>query len=204
MSVFPVFESFHSWQGEGTHAGRSAFFIRLAGCPIRCSWCDSSGTWDADSAPKISAEMLAEKALAVRPDFVVITGGEPAIHDLASLCDALHGAGLRVHIETSGAFPIRGKIDWVTLSPKTRRLPLSENWSLANEIKIIVPAPEELDFWVEKISRERIRSDASVWLHPEWSQRENSRVLDAISRCVCQRGFPFRAGWQLHKLFNVR
>lgn len=204
MSVFPVFESFHSWQGEGTHAGRSAFFIRLAGCPIRCSWCDSSGTWDADSAPKISAEMLAEKARAVRPDFVVITGGEPAIHDLDPLCDALHGAGLRVHIETSGAFPIRGKIDWVTLSPKTRRLPLSENWSLANEIKIIVPAPEELDFWVEKISRERIRSDASVWLHPEWSQRENSRVLDAISRCICQRGFPFRAGWQLHKLFNVR
>jgi len=202
--VFPVFEIFHSWQGEGTHAGRSAFFIRLAGCPIRCPWCDSAGTWNADDAQKFSAETLAEKASAARPDFVVITGGEPAIHDLSPLCDALHAANLHVHIETSGAFPIRGKIDWITLSPKTRRLPLSENWSLADEVKIIVPATEELDFWLEKISRERLRPSASVWLHPEWAQRENPRVLGAISACVCERGFPFRAGWQLHKLFNAR
>lgn len=201
---FPVFEMFHSWQGEGVHAGRSAFFIRIAGCPIHCPWCDSAETWDASRAPRFDAETLAEKARAARPDFVVITGGEPAVHELSPLCDALHAAGLRVHLETSGAFPIRGEIDWVTLSPKMRRLPLDENFSRANEIKIIVPDPQELDFWTEKISRARLRDDAFVWLHPEWSQRENPRVLAAISECVCRRGFPFRAGWQLHKLFNVR
>lgn len=206
MSEFPVFEKFHSWQGEGAHAGRSAFFIRLFGCPIRCAWCDSAGTWggNADAAEKFSAESLAEEAAAARPDFVVVTGGEPAIHDLMPLCDALHARNLRVHLETSGAFPIRGNVDWITLSPKTRRFPLAENWARAAEIKIIVTRPGDIDFWREKIARERVPADAWIWLHPEWSQRENPAVLDAISACVRSRGFPFRAGWQMHKLFRVR
>lgn len=206
-STFPVFEFFHSWQGEGVHAGRSAFFIRLFGCPIRCSWCDSAGTWDARSAANVahlSAEFLAGKASSARPDFVVLTGGEPAIHNLSPLCDALHARGLRVHIETSGAFPIRGKIDWLTLSPKAQRPPLAENLARADELKIIVSAPGDIDFWTEKIPRSAVPASAFIWLHPEWSQRENPAVLDAISSWVRAHGFPFRAGWQLHKLFNVR
>lgn len=204
---FPVFEIFHSWQGEGVHVGRSAFFIRLFGCPIRCEWCDSAETWDVRAAARVahfSAEFLAEKAASAHPDFVVLTGGEPAIHNLSPLCEALHARGLRVHIETSGAFPIRGAVDWLTLSPKANRLPLAENLARASELKLIISEPRELEFWAEKISRESVPADAPIWLHPEWSQRENPAVLGAISAWVCARGFPFRAGWQLHKIFNVR
>ncbi len=205
--AYPVFEKFGSWQGEGAHAGRAAFFIRLFGCPIRCAWCDSAGTWggdDAVPAQKISAGTLADEAAAAHPDFVVITGGEPAIHELSPLCDALHARGLRVHLETSGAFRIRGNVDWITVSPKEKRPPLSENWARASELKLIVSRPEDIAFWAEKISRERVSSSAPIWLHPEWSRREDPAVLSAISAWVVAHGFPFRAGWQLHKLFGVR
>lgn len=204
---YPVFEQFHSWQGEGLYQGQSAYFIRLFGCPIRCEWCDSAGTWDGTQTGQVesfSAETLAENAAAARPDFVVVTGGEPAIHNLSPLCESLHKRGLKVHLETSGAFPICGEIDWITMSPKARRLPLSENWTRAAEIKFIITCPEDISFWVEKMKAENVSSNSPVWLHPEWSQHANPQVLNAISAFVCENGFPFRAGWQLHKLFNVQ
>lgn len=204
--TYPVFETFHSWQGEGEHVGRSAFFIRLYGCPIRCSWCDSAGTWKHDwtgsrDVRDLDARALADAAAAARPDFVVVTGGEPAIHDLAPLVDALHAKKLRVHVETCGAFEIRGNVDWVTLSPKPQRPPLAENWARASEIKLIISEPADIAFWEARIGPNSVRS---IWLHPEWSRRENAEVLDAISAHVCARGAPFRAGWQTHKLFGVR
>lgn len=205
---YSVFEFFHSFQGEGAHSGKSAFFIRLFGCPIRCPWCDSAGTWQSDGTEervrKMPADALAELAAAAHPDFVVITGGEPTIHNLAPLCDALHSKNLRVHLETSGAFPIRGNVDWITLSPKTNRLPLSENWTRASELKLIITTPGDLAFWAEKTSRESVAADVPIWLHPEWSRHQDPEVLDAISAWICDHGAPYRAGWQLHKLFNVR
>ena len=201
---YPVFEFFHSFQGEGEFLGRSAFFIRLFGCPIRCPWCDSAGTWKPDGAAEIeyiSADELAEAAAAVNPDCVVITGGEPTIHDLTALCDALHAKRLRVHLETCGAFPIRGNIDWITLSPKRRKLPLAENWMRANEIKLIVDGPGALEEWAGKIGENKA---SSIWLHPEWSLSRDPEILGKIADWVCVHGAPFRAGWQLHKLFNVR
>lgn len=204
---YSVFEQFHSWQGEGAHAGRSAYFIRLFGCPIRCEWCDSAGTWDGSQntqVEQIATETLADNASAVSPDFVVITGGEPAIYDLTPLCDALHARNLRVHLETSGAFPIRGNVDWITLSPKTKRLPLAQNLTKANEIKLIITEPSDLIYWSEKITKDAVSATSPIWLHPEWSQHANPEVLGAISAWICRYGFPYRAGWQLHKLFNVR
>lgn len=138
----PVHEQFHSWQGEGVHLGRSAYFIRLFGCPVHCPWCDSAGTWHPEYVPKnvekASVSELVDKAKASGADFVVVTGGEPAIHDLRELTQLLRDTGLPVHLETSGAFEIRGKFDWITLSPKWQKLPLAENLSRASEFKIIV------------------------------------------------------------------
>ncbi len=204
-ATYPVFETFHSWQGEGEHVGRSAFFIRLYGCPIRCPWCDSAATWQ--NSPEIlrkirhaTAAELTTVAAATKPDFVVITGGEPTIHDLAPLCDALHAAKLRVHLETSGAFEICGNVDWVTLSPKTKKLPLRNNLTRADELKLIIGDKADLFFWAKEIAGCTARS---VWLHPEWSQRENPDVLAAISAWVRDNGSPYRAGWQLHKLYGA-
>lgn len=201
----PIYETFYAWQGEGCHMGRAAFFIRTFGCPVKCPWCDSAGTWHPDWIPekieKVSAEDLAESASKTKAEFVVLTGGEPTIHDLQHLTDTLHEKSIKVHLETSGAFQLKGDFDWITLSPKWARLPLQENIHRADELKIIVEDPDSIPKWVEKIGK---YSDTNhIWLHPEWSGRENPEILNAISDWVKTIGPPYRAGFQVHRLFNV-
>jgi 7-carboxy-7-deazaguanine synthase len=201
--MIPVHEQFHSWQGEGVHSGRSAYFIRTYGCPVHCPWCDSAGTWHPDYVPsrieRFSPEVLVEKAVAKRPEFVVVTGGEPAVHDLRPLTQALQANRLPVHLETSGAFPVRGNFDWITLSPKRWKQPLAENWLLANEFKIIIDSIAALSEW--QVELDAYAGENPVWLHPEWSLRADSSILNAITQWVKKHGKPYRAGWQLHKCY---
>lgn len=205
MKKLPVYERFHSWQGEGAHAGRSAWFIRLFGCPVHCPWCDSAGTWHPDHIPakiqRFSPHNLAEEAAAAHPAFVVITGGEPAVHDLCELTRALHRQKLAVHLETSGAFALQGDFDWITISPKQWKPPLEAVLQQADELKIIVDSPDAIDRWWQQLQH-TIRTQ-TVWLHPEWSVRGEPEILSAISQAVMQPNSPFRAGWQLHKLYGV-
>lgn len=202
---YPVHETFHSWQGEGVHLGRSTFFIRLFGCPVKCPWCDSAGTWHPDYIPetieKREAGELADAASAAKPEFAVITGGEPTIHELGPLTRALGERGIPAHLETSGAFEIRGELDWVTLSPKWQRLPLEENLSRANELKLIVEDARSIEKWMQELGN--AIGEGPVWLHPEWSKREDPEVLESITEWVKQAGAPFRAGLQAHKFFKA-
>lgn len=203
---YPVHELFHSWQGEGLHAGRSAFFIRLFGCPVHCPWCDSAGTWRPDRIPaqieRWEVEALVAAATAAHPEFVVLTGGEPAIHDLGPLTEALWAAGLPVHLETSGAFPLRGRFDWITLSPKRWKGPLAESLARADEFKLILETPAAIGEY-EAIVAPHAGSRKPIWLHPEWSRRQDPELLAAITARVKSGGAPFRAGWQLHKLYHA-
>lgn len=205
MSTLPIHETFHSWQGEGLHMGRSACFIRLFGCPLHCPWCDSAGTWHPDYIPekvkRLESSYLADWALSKGPDFVVITGGEPAIHDLTELTANLRERGLPVHLETSGAFALQGTFDWITVSPKRAKQVLPENLRKAHEQKWIIETPGDLEYWDQQI--QPTKQQQPIWLHPEWSKRNDSGVLQAISQWIKSRGAPFRAGWQLHKLFRV-
>lgn len=206
---YPVHETFYSWQGEGCHQGRAAFFIRLFGCPLRCPWCDSAGTWHPDHVPKKvprrTAAELADEAAAERPEFVVITGGEPCIHNLTALTAALAARGLPVHLETSGAFPITGGIDWVTLSPKSAAAPLADSVARAAEFKLIVDAADAVELRLAELERLGRRADdrRPVWLHPEWSRRADPVILRLITEAVKSRRAPFRAGWQLHKNYRA-
>jgi 7-carboxy-7-deazaguanine synthase len=141
-------------------------------------------------------------------DFVVITGGEPAVHDLTELTTALSHSFHQVHIETSGAYPLKGKFDWITLSPKKWKMPLEVNCHQADEFKLIIEKPEDIAFYTQALEEffgPEGLIPVPIWLHPEWSQRKNPAVLDAIAKTVVSawRGQPFRAGWQLHKLFAV-
>ncbi|MGB0184671.1 MAG: 7-carboxy-7-deazaguanine synthase QueE [Opitutales bacterium] len=202
--ALPIHEQFYSFQGEGLHQGRAAYFIRTYGCPVHCPWCDSAGTWHPDHKPETlerpEAEALARAAADSNAEFTVITGGEPAIHDLRSLTDALHAVGQRVHLETSGAFPLQGDFDWITLSPKRWQLPLPENLARANEIKIIVDTPEAIAEYTRVIG-EALRHRVPVWLHPEWSKHQDATILNAITQWIKTNGAPYRAGWQIHKHF---
>ena len=206
---YPVYERFYTWQGEGVHLGRAAYFIRLYGCPQACPWCDSAGTWHRDYRPEgvtlMSAEELAQAVRAESPDgaFVVVTGGEPILFDLAPLVEALHALGRRVHIETSGIAPLRGDLDWVTLSPKPfGQWPLPEVVARADEVKIIVHEPGDIRAGLETL--EGLREDTVIWLHPEWSRarERDAGVLNAITEAV--KDDPrLRAGYQMHKLYRA-
>lgn len=206
---YPVYERFYTWQGEGVHLGRAAYFIRLYGCPQACPWCDSAGTWHRDFRPEgvtlMSAEELAQAVRAESPDgaFVVVTGGEPILFDLAPLVEALHALGRRVHIETSGIAPLRGDLDWVTLSPKPfGQWPLPEVVARADEVKIIVHEPGDIRAGLETLAG--LREDAVIWLHPEWSKarERDAGVLNAITEAV--KDDPrLRAGYQMHKLYRA-
>ena len=201
----PIHERFYSFQGEGLHIGRAAYFIRTFGCPVHCPWCDSAGTWHPDHVPKdidrFAPGELAAEAAETAAEFTVITGGEPTIHNLSELTDALHAIGQKVHLETSGAFPIRGNFDWITLSPKRWKLPLAENIRRADEFKLIIDRPEAIEEYVAVLTKDftKIQDNRIIWLHPEWSQHNNPEILNYITEWIKQHGAPCRAGWQLHK-----
>ena len=199
--MLPIYEQFYTFQGEGTHAGQAAYFIRTFGCPVHCPWCDSSGTWHPkykpDKIKRVSPESLIDQVAKTPAEFVVVTGGEPAIHDLRPLVDGLHEIGQKVHLETSGAFSIRGDFDWITLSPKRGKWPQPENIKRADEFKIIVDQDRAIEEYISAIGD----TDKAVWLHPEWSLHHDESVLDTITEWVKTHGAPYRAGWQMHKLY---
>ena len=201
MTSLPVVETFHSLQGEGLHAGRSAFFIRLAGCNVGCSWCDTKHSWPAESHPKQSVDSLATTAAQAEQAgaaFVVITGGEPLHHNLNALTAAIRRAcDLPVHIETSGVDPLSGAIDWVTLSPKRHRPPLPELLSRCHELKVVIHQPEDLLF-TDVISAQAPQAE---WLlQPGWNSQEGQQLAVANA----QSNGRWRLSLQSHKWLGVR
>lgn len=163
-------EAFYTLQGEGRFAGQAAYFIRLAGCDVGCVWCDVKESWDASGYPLLTAEELAASAAEFPSNMVVITGGEPCMYDLAPLCLALHTAGKRVHLETSGAYPVQGSFDWICLSPKKFKTPLNEALKLADEFKVIVYNRSDFE-WGCSFEGE-LKENCVKLLQPEWSKQK--------------------------------
>jgi 7-carboxy-7-deazaguanine synthase len=115
-----VTEVFHSLQGEGMLAGVSSVFIRLAGCPLRCRWCDTSYAWDHDSGSEYDVHSLLETVREWHCRHVVITGGEPfACPSLSQLSHSLKGLGVHITIETAGIGAMGDlSCDLMSISPK--------------------------------------------------------------------------------------
>lgn len=120
---YPVMEHFYTLQGEGFYQGAAAYFVRLGGCDVGCVWCDVKESWDATAHPHMSIAAIVDTIKATPAQLVVITGGEPLIHNLAPLTAALKEAGLQTNIETSGSHPLSGEWDWICLSPKKFKAP---------------------------------------------------------------------------------
>ena len=174
-TTYPVMESFYTLQGEGAHTGRAAYFIRLGGCDVGCVWCDVKDSWDAEAHPKKTVKTLVEEASSFSGRMVVITGGEPAMHDLTDLTAALRMAGFSINIETSGAHALSGFLDWVCFSPKKFKTPLPEVPPKAHELKVIIF--NKSDFaWAESFAS-LTHPDCRLFLQPEWEKREQMTPL---------------------------
>jgi len=197
QTSYPVMEHFFTIQGEGVHTGQAAYFIRLAGCDVGCWWCDVKESWDASRHPRVDTAELVNAARESGAYFVVVTGGEPLLHDLSALTAGLHEAGLRVHIETSGSSPVSGDFDWFTLSPKRFKEPLEEVFPLVNELKVVVLTRKDLQY-AEK-NAALCPPDSCKMLQPEWDTPESiPLIVDYVKRHP-----EWTISLQAHKFLNV-
>ncbi|HMI78536.1 MAG TPA: 7-carboxy-7-deazaguanine synthase QueE [Ferruginibacter sp.] len=197
-TALPVMEHFYTLQGEGFHQGKAAYFIRLGGCDVGCVWCDVKESWEADAHPKLEIGSLVSEVKKTAAELVVITGGEPLMHNLDELTSALHTAGLKTNIETSGAHPLSGSWDWICLSPKKFKAPLPGILPFANELKIVVFNKSDLD-WAEQYAKE-VPVDCKLYLQPEWDKASSvtPMIIDYI-----KANPKWELSLQIHKYINV-
>jgi 7-carboxy-7-deazaguanine synthase len=194
----PVMEHFYTIQGEGFYQGHAAYFIRLGGCDVGCVWCDVKESWDASAHPHYSIQSLIDEVKATPTKIVVITGGEPLMHPLDELTDALHAAGLQTNIETSGSSPLSGHWDWLCLSPKKFKAPLPEVVAAANELKVIIYHKSDFAFG-EKFAAQ-VPAGCKLYLQPEWSKAD--KMVPLIVEYVKENP-QWELSLQLHKYINV-
>lgn len=197
-SVLPVMEYFYTIQGEGFYSGRAAFFIRLAGCDVGCVWCDVKESWDVNEHPLVTLDFLEKEVVTSRTNFVVITGGEPAMYDLTALINRLKKHEIEVAIETSGTYKLIGAIDWYCFSPKKFKEPIEEAYQKADELKIIINHPSDFE-WAE-MHASKVDSNCKLYLQPEWSKQE--RFLPTIIDFV-KKHPKWRISLQTHKFMNI-
>ena len=221
-------ESFYTLQGEGFHKGRAAYFIRIGGCDVGCVWCDVKDSWDADAHPKFSVDEIIEKLkLEVqstkyeekskvksqnqklettnekqqttnKKPIIVITGGEPLMHNLDELTQQLQTLGFETNIETSGSSPFSGSWNWICLSPKKFKAPLPEILPLAHELKIVVFNKSDFD-WAEEYAAQ-VNPSCKLYLQPEWDK--SSTVMPLIIDYI--KDHPqWQLSLQIHKFINV-
>ena len=195
---YPVMESFYTLQGEGYHQGKAAYFIRLGGCDVGCVWCDVKESWDADKHPKFDVQSLRFEVAKTPAEIIVITGGEPLMHDLAELTKELHAAGFKTHLETSGAYPLTGSWDWICLSPKKFKAPLPVILLEADELKVVIFNRSDLE-WAEKYA-EQVSANCKLYLQPEWDKAAQMTplIIDYI-----KANPKWELSLQIHKSINV-
>jgi 7-carboxy-7-deazaguanine synthase len=219
---YKINELFETIQGEGAFTGQPSIFIRLQGCPVACSWCDTKHTWDINLEDEITSSAMLNKneetqawsALSVsdiidvfiaqgfQAKHVVITGGEPAMVDLIPLCLALEEQGFTCQLETSGTFELQvSEKCWVTVSPKVNMKGgykiLNSAMVRANEIKHPVATEQHVDD-LKALLHEHNIVDTQVYLQPI-SQKERATTL-AIKTCIENN---WRLSVQVHKYLGI-
>ncbi len=219
---YPVNEVFETIQGEGFFTGVPAIFVRLQGCPVGCSWCDTKHTWEALAENRVEIEQVIQvdgeigrwaelTSLQLIAQFiakgysskhVVITGGEPCMYDLIELTHDLTAAGFQCQIETSGTFEVKCDAKtWVTVSPKINMKGgykvLPQALTRANEIKHPVAKVshiEELDQLLTEIDLD----DKTICLQPI---SQLSRATELAMKVCIERNW--RLSIQTHKYLNI-
>ena len=198
--TYPVMEVFPTLQGEGRYTGSPAYFIRLAGCDVGCSWCDVKESWPAGEHPHVTVDELVSGAKNSGLPMVVVTGGEPCMYDLVSLTAALRKEGLKIHLETSGAHPIRGDFDWITLSPKKFKACLPDSYLRAHELKVVVVNNHDLTWAREQALN--VNEDTLLYLQPEWDRKDKVHAL-LMAFLGTEEGSVWSLSTQTHKYLGI-
>lgn len=196
--MLPLVEEFYSIQGEGCNTGKAAYFIRLGGCDICCSWCDTRYSWNAELHPMTDIGTITANIVASGADSVVVTGGEPLMWNLGPLCDLLKEKGFKTFLETSGAYRLTGKWDWITLSPKKGSPPTTEVYALAHELKVVVH--DGTDFAAAETYSSMVSPHCRLLLQPEWSRYRE--MITEITEYV-KKNTKWMVSLQAHKFMHI-
>lgn len=198
VTVYGVMEIFDSVQGEGAMIGMPVTFIRLAGCNLRCPWCDTKESWlevtpETPGIEWLTAEQIIERC---EQATIVITGGEPCMWDLDDIVVLAHSFNKFVCLETNGTLATPEGADWITCSPKPPHY-MIHGECFFNELKYVVTDDFELDC----IPDDCKATYGSVWLQPEASNMQES--AKKAYELVMKNKF-LRMGIQMHKVWNVK
>ena len=195
--MLPLMEEFYTIQGEGSHTGTAAYFIRVGGCDVGCHWCDVKESWDANLHPPTMADIIVENVKKYAKT-VVITGGEPLMWSMDYITEKLQENYIKTHIETSGAYSFSGKWDWFCLSPKKTKLPLKENYREADELKMIIHNQSDFIFAEEEAAK--VGKKCQLFLQPEWSKKEKmtEQIVDYV-----MKNPKWKISLQTHKYLNI-
>ncbi len=200
-SLLPIVEKFSSLQGEGVHVGKSAYFIRLAGCNVECPWCDTKDSWQEKTHGLESITELSEEAAnaySKGASMLVITGGEPLQHNLQTLCEIVKNKtstknriSMPIHLETSGVYDLSGLINWITLSPKRHYHPKKKLLQMCDELKVVIHTKEDISF-AEEMAKQAIEEKKNdypknsnsnrklvqphMFLQPGWKSEEGKKL----------------------------
>ncbi len=223
--TLPVMEAFYTLQGEGFYQGKAAYFIRLGGCDVGCFWCDVKESWDASSHPQKTIEEIIDTAKleisrqlstkGYQPSaishqlsasgnndnkpIIVVTGGEPLIHNLDALTFKIKNEGFRTHVETSGSSPLSGSWNWICLSPKKFKKPLTEVFAAAHELKVVVYNKSDFK-WAEE-NAAQVSPNCKLYLQPEWSKVNT--ITPSIINYI-QANPKWQLSLQVHKYLDIR
>ena len=191
-------EHYFTIQGEGYNTGKACYFLRLGGCDVGCVWCDVKESWDAKIHRVMKVDDMLKLVQHAKADRVVVTGGEPLMYDLTLLTSQFQNVGIKIFLETSGAYPLTGNWDWICVSPKKFKKPIEEVLKRANELKVIVFNKSDL-VWAEE-QQKKVNNDCILYLQPEYG--EFKKVMPLIIDFVKEHP-DWRISLQTHKIMNI-
>jgi 7-carboxy-7-deazaguanine synthase len=215
-----ITEIYKSLQGESTHAGLPCVFVRLTGCNLRCSWCDSEYTFQ--GGHKMDTEVVLDEVMCLSPGggLVEITGGEPMLQEreLVPLMRQLLEAGYRVLLETSGERPLErvpaGVIKIMDVKcpdsgePDTFHIENLESLTTQDEVKFVLSGRADYEFAREFTHRHRLSKRVNAVLFSPAFRKDATGARDSshclldpqeLAEWMLADDVPARLGLQLHK-----
>lgn len=188
QDIYKINEIFYSIQGEGTRAGTANIFIRFSGCNLKCSFCDT----EHESFTEMSINDIVNEMKLYPCNWVILTGGEPTIHDLKPLIKRLKKLNYKIAIETNGTNSTRFlNLDWIAVSPKKAWIHGDYYFRKPDEMKIIVQKTNKILDW---------DFESIMFLQPE------SNKPDCIRRCIdiIKKDNRWRLSLQIQKILKIR
>ncbi|GFR66700.1 7-carboxy-7-deazaguanine synthase [Elysia marginata] len=193
----PLMEAFYTVQGEGFHAGKPAYFVRIGGCDVGCHWCDVKESWNPEMHPVTPVDDIVKNAIEYS-ETVIVTGGEPLMWNMIPLTNKLRDKNIKIHLETSGVYTFTGVWDWVCLSPKKRKQATPIAYEKADELKVIVYNGSDFDF--AELQAENVSKECKLYLQPEWSRQE--KIIPKIVDFVLKNP-KWNISLQTHKFMRI-